>query len=341
MMRNRLSVWVVGAMVLALLGVPVYAQLAGEPFVLTFMSRVLIFALAAISLNLILGYGGMVSFGHAMFMGLGAYVVGILAQHGVANGWVQLGVTVLICGLVGWVTGLIALRTSGIAFIMITLAFAQMFFYFFVSLKPYGGDDGLPLAVRSDFGWFNLDSPLTLYIVALALVLTALLGTYRLVDARFGMVLRGCRINERRMAAMGFATLRYKLTAYVLAGVVAGVAGLLFANLTGFSSPQYLAWTVSGELIVMVVLGGMGTVFGPLVGTLAFLISEEILKALTEHWMMVLGPLIVLVVLTAKRGIYGYVLDWDAWRERRRVLRTEALASGAPNRAATTQKGQP
>ncbi len=321
MMRSAFSFgfsrWFATVVVLVLLVVPLYARLAGEPFALTFVSRVLVFALAAVSLNLVLGYGGMVSFGHALFMGLGAYAVGILAQHEVSSGWVQLGVTVLACAAVGAVTGLISLRTTGIAFIMITLAFAQMFYYLFVSLKQYGGDDGLSIVVRSDFGFFSLGSPVTLYYVALALVLAALFGMQRLVGARFGMVLRGCRINERRMKAMGFMTLRYKLTAYVLASILSGLAGLLYANLTGFASPAYMAWTVSGELIVMVVLGGMGTVFGPLLGALVLLFSEEVLKALTDHWQMILGPLIVLVVLTARRGVYGYLLDWDGRRARR------------------------
>jgi branched-chain amino acid transport system permease protein len=323
MMAKRISVWVAALIVLLLLAVPVYANLASEPFALTFFSRVLVFALAAISLNLILGYGGMVSFGHALYLGLGAYAVGLLAQNGITNGWVQLAATVVVCALVGAITGAISLRTTGIAFIMITLAFAQMFFYLFVSLKQYGGDDGLSISARSDFGLFTLASPITLYYVALGLVLAVLFFTRRLIDARFGMVLRGCRINERRMKAMGFPSLRYKLSAYVLSSVLCGVAGLLYANLTGFASPAYMAWTVSGEVIVMVVLGGMGTVFGPLVGSLVLLMSEEILKAFTDHWMMILGPLIVLVVLTARRGVYGYLLDWDAWRERRKA------ASGA------------
>ena len=318
MLRNTLSAWFAAILVALLLAVPLYASMAGEPFALTFVSRVLVFALAAISLNLILGYGGMVSFGHALYMGLGAYVVGILAQHGVTNGWVQLAATLAICALVGLVTGAISLRTSGIAFIMITLAFAQMFYYLFVSLKQYGGDDGLSIPARSEFGLFSLASPLALYYVALVLVLLALALTHRLVDARFGMVLRGCRINERRMNAMGFPTMRYKLTAYVIASMLCGLSGLLYANLTGFASPAYLAWTLSGELIVIVVLGGMATVFGPLVGAITLLVSEEILKALTDHWMAILGPLIVLVVLTARRGMYGYLLDIDAWRARRR-----------------------
>lgn len=330
MISRRISAWVAALIVLFLLAVPIYAHLASEPFALTFFGRVLVFALAAISLNLILGYGGMVSFGHALYLGLGAYAVGLLAQNGITNGWVHLATTVVVCALVGVITGAISLRTTGIAFIMITLAFAQMFFYLFVSLKQYGGDDGLSITVSSNFGLFSLGSPMTLYYVALALVLVALLFTTRLINARFGMVLRGCRINERRVNALGLPSLRYKLSAYVLSSVVCGVAGLLYANLTGFASPAYMAWTVSGEMIVMVVLGGMGTVFGPLIGSLALLLSEEILKAFTDHWMMILGPLIVLVVLTARRGVFGYLLDLDAWRERRR------LASDAQETAEVT-----
>jgi len=299
---------------------PVYSRWASEPFLLTFMSRALVFALAAISLNLILGYGGMVSFGHALYMGLGAYSVGLLAQNGITNGWAHLAWTLAACATVSLLTGLISLRTTGVAFIMITLAFCQMFYFLFVSLKQYGGDDGLSIDGRSDFGMFDLGSPLTLYLVTLVLVLLMLYLTRRLVHARFGMVLNGCRINERRMKALGFETTRYKLSAYIISSMVCGVAGLLYANLTGFTSPAYLAWTVSGELIVMVVLGGMGTVLGPLVGALVLLLSEEALKALTDHWMIILGPLIVLVVLSAKRGLYGYLLLWDLARERRARL---------------------
>lgn len=317
---HRITFWFNVALLVLLALVPLYASLASEPFLMTFTSRVLVFAIAAISLNMILGYGGMVSFGHALYIGLGAYCVGIMASHGVTNGWLQLGVTLLACALVGLLTGMISLRTTGIAFIMITLAFAQMFYYLFVSLKPYGGDDGMSLETRSGFALFDLSSPITLYYVALLVVVSALYVSARTVDARFGMVLRGCRLNERRMNALGFATTRYKLLAYVWSCMLCGVSGLLYANLTGFTSPAYLAWTVSGELIVMVVLGGMGTVFGPLVGALTLLLSEEILKAITDHWMAVLGPLIVLVVLLAKRGLYGFLLDWDAARERRERL---------------------
>ena len=322
MNTKRLSHWFTAALLLVLLLVPLYAQVAAEPFAITFVSRVLVFAIAALSLNLILGFGGMVSFGHALYLGLGAYVVGIAAHHGSDNGWLQLLITVALSAGIGALTGLVSLRTAGVAFIMITLAFAQMFYFLFVSLKQYGGDDGLSIPTRSQFGPVDLGSPTVLYYTALALVLLALLLTYRMVHARFGMVLQGARVNERRMKAMGFATTRYKLLAYVVSCVLCGLAGLLYANLTGFAAPAYLAWTVSGEIIVMVVLGGMGTVLGPVVGALTLLVTEEILKAITEHWMLILGPLIVLVVLTAKRGIYGYMLDYDERRERR------ALAAG-------------
>jgi branched-chain amino acid transport system permease protein len=320
-MRTRsIAFWFNAALLALLILVPLYASLASEPFLMTFMSRVLVFTIAAISLNMILGYGGMVSFGHALYMGLGAYCVGIMASHGINNGWLQVIVMMLACALVGLLTGLISLRTTGIAFIMITLAFAQMFYYLFVSLKPYGGDDGLPLDMRSNFTLFDLSSPTVLYYVALLAVVSSLYVCARTVDARFGMVLRGCRLNERRMKALGFATTRYKLLAYVWSCMLCGMSGVLYANLTGFTSPAYLAWPVSGELIVIVVLGGMGTIFGPLVGALTLLVSEEILKALTDHWMAVLGPLIVLVVLTAKRGLYGYLLDWDKVRLAREAL---------------------
>lgn len=332
-MSRRISVWVAAVIVVLLLAVPVYASMASEPFALTFFSRVLIFALAAVSLNLILGYGGMVSFGHALYLGLGAYAVGLLVQNGITNGWVQLAATVAVCAVVGAITGAISLRTTGIAFIMITLAFAQTFFYLFVSLKQYGGDDGLSISARSDFGFMTMASPIALYYVALALVLAALFFTRKLVNARFGMVLQGCRINERRMKAMGFPAIRHKLSAYVLSSVLCGIAGMLYANLTGFASPAYMAWTLSGEMIVMVVLGGMATVFGPLVGSLVLLMSEEFLKAMTDHWPMILGPLIVLVVLTARRGVYGYLLDWDAWREHRKLaaeVKTAAAGAKSP-----------
>ncbi|HVE48023.1 MAG TPA: branched-chain amino acid ABC transporter permease [Casimicrobiaceae bacterium] len=292
--------------------VPVISLAIGQPFYVTLFTRIVIFALAAVGLNLILGYGALVSFGHAMYLGIGAYAVGILAHHGVTSGWAQLAVALIVGAAVAIVIGIVCLRTSGVAFIMITLAFAQMFYFLCISLKQYGGDDGLTIAQRSDFGIFSLTTNTALYYFALVLLFACVFLTARLVESRFGMVLRGCRSNERRMAALGFPTLRYKLTAYVISALVCVVAGMLLANLTKFAAPSYMSWQASGDLIVMVVLGGMATVIGPVAGAVALLLFEEVLAAWTTHWMIVLGPVIVLIVLTAKKGLYGYLVERDA-----------------------------
>lgn len=307
---------------LALAAVPLVAAALNQPFYVTLTTRILVFALAALGLNLVLGFGGMVSFGHAMYMGIGAYAVGILASHGVSSGWAHLAAALGVGALVALAVGAICLRTSGMAFIMITLAFAQMLFFVAVSLRQYGGDDGLPVAARSDFGLFSLDHPVVLYYTAFALLLVVLLAFKRLVDARFGMVLRGCKTNERRMSALGFPTLRYKLAAYVISALVCVLAGVLLANLTRFVAPSYMAWTVSGELIVMTVLGGLGTLFGPVVGAAGLLLLEELLSSLklgvpwldqllNQHWLGLIGLFIVFVVLVLKRGLYGAVVERD------------------------------
>ena len=314
----------VAVAVLVLLGlVPLLAAWFAQPFYVTLFTRIMIFALAALGLNLILGYGAMVSFGHAMYMGLGAYSVGILGFHGIGNGWAHLAVA-LLAGLgVALAVGAICLRTSGMAFIMITLAFAQMLFFLAVSLKEYGGDDGLSLAARSDFGVFNLADPNALYYATYALLLAVLLFFARLVDSRFGMVLRGCKSNSRRMAALGFPTLRYRLAAYVISALVCVLAGALLANLTRFVAPSYMAWTVSGELIVMTVLGGLGTLIGPVVGAAALLMLEEVLSSLklgvpwldtliNRHWLALIGVFIVFVVLAMKQGLYGRLVAREA-----------------------------
>ncbi len=298
-----------GALLLLLALVPAYAQWQGEPFLLALFGRVLVYGVAATALNLLLGYGGMVSFGHALYLGLGAYSVGVLSHYGIENGWLHLGAAIGACAAVGLVSGCVAMRTSGIAFIMTTLAFAQMFYFLATGLEGFGGDDGMSLFAGSDFGAFRLDTPLALYWAAFGVLLLALWLMHRLVHAPFGMALRGCQANERRMRALGFPTLRYRLAAYAISAVVCGVAGVLLANLTMYVSPSYLAWTASGELIVMVVLGGIGTLFGPLAGALAFLLLEEGLKLLTEHWMLAMGLLIVGVVLASRRGLYGSLSD--------------------------------
>jgi branched-chain amino acid transport system permease protein len=292
----------------ALAALPLLAQALNEPFYITLVGRMVIMAVAVASLNLLIGFGGMVSFGHALFIGLGAYAVGGLSFYEIQSGWVQVALSVALCAVIGLITGAIVLRTTGIAFIMITLDFAQMFYFLMVSLKQFGGDDGLPLNQRSDFGVFNLSSDSAIYYAALLLLIAVLFATHKLIQSRFGMVIRGSKTNPTRMAALGFPVLRYQLTAYVLAAIVCGLAGFLLANLAKFSSPSYMAWSVSGELIVMVVLGHLlcqyfwrdnasALVISPIVGTLTFLIVEETLKAYTEHWPLILGVLIVLGVL--------------------------------------------
>ncbi|WP_338859755.1 branched-chain amino acid ABC transporter permease [Mycetohabitans rhizoxinica] len=287
----------------ALIAVPLYAQATQQPFLLTLVTRIAILAIAAMSLDLILGVGGLVSFGHALFFGLGAYATGMLAQHGVSSGWLHLLCAVAVSALVAAVTGAIALRTRGIAFIMITLAFAQMFYFFAVGLREYGGDDGFALAAGSQFGAVQLTDPLTLYVVSACLLMALLAFGRRFLHTAMGMTLGGIRINERRMQALGIPTTRCKRAAYVVAAVLSSVAGMLFANLTQFVAPSYLSWTMSGDLIVMVVIGGTGTFIGAVLGAFAIVLAEEGLKAMTEHWMLVMGPLIVVAVLVNRHGL--------------------------------------
>ncbi len=302
--RARARAGLTALIIAGFLLVPVYARVADDSYALILFGRILVFALAALGLNLALGFGGMVSLGHAMYIGLGAYCVGILSFFGVHSGWLHLLAVLVVSGLIALPVGWIALRTHGIAFIMITLALAQLFYFVFVSLKQFGGDDGLKLAQPSDFG------PLTgndtaLYLATLACVLAAAYGLSRVVASRFGLVLRATRTGERRVNAVGTPSLPYRLAAYVLSAELCGLAGYFLANLTGFVSPAYMAWSVSGELVVMVLLGGIGTVFGPVVGVSALLLLEEFLKAYTDHWALVLGPLIVLIVVFLRRGLWG------------------------------------
>ena len=294
------------AVVLILLLVPPLSDAIGESYYITIVTRILIFALAASSLNLILGYGGLVSFGHALYLGIGAYTVGVLAFYGVSNGWVHLGLTIVLCAVVSLLTGLVSMRTSGIGFIMITLAFAQMFFFLGVSLKQYGGDDGLKIPARSDFApLFSIEDNTSLYYFTLALTFVTLYLTWRFVNARFGRLLRGTKSNLARIKVLGFPVLRYQVLAYVIAGCLCGLAGMLLGNFARFASPSYMYWTVSGDLIVMVILGGIATIMGPLVGAAVYVVLETILSSYTQHWMAILGPLILIIALTATRGIWG------------------------------------
>ena len=308
------------AVLLILLGlVPVYAKVFDQPFYITLFARILIFAIAAVGLNLILGYGAMVSFGHALYIGIGAYAVGILSSHGVTSGWLHLLAGLLVGVIAATIVGWVCLRTSGIAFIMITLAFSQMFYFLAVSLKQYGGDDGLTISARSDFGWVNLANNTVFYYVIFSTLVLLLLAIRRIVDSRFGMVVRGCKSNERRMQALGFPTIRYRLAAYVISALVCVIAGILLANLTKFASPSFMQWQASGDLIVMIVLGGMGTLIGPVAGAAGLLLLEEVLSAWTQHWMIILGPLIVLIVIVSNRGIFGVLAAIGAARGTRRA----------------------
>jgi branched-chain amino acid transport system permease protein len=287
---------------------PLAAWWVAEPFYVGLFSRIMIFALAVLSLDLILGYGGMVSFGHAAFLGVGAYVVGILAFHGMQSGWLQWPLAILTAAGVALVVGAISLATSGVYFIMITLAFSQMLYFATQSLEKYGGDDGLTLWSRSEFsGLLVLSNAYVFYYVVFGVLLGCLYLSWRLVHSRFGMVLQGIRENERRMLALGFPTYRYKLTGFVIAGGIAGLAGALLANQTEFVSPSFLHWSRSGEMLFMVTLGGMGTLFGPLLGAAAFLLLEECISSYTAHWKIFFGPLLVLFVLFVRRGLYGMI----------------------------------
>jgi len=290
--------------ILALL--PVYAALTGNTFALSLFTRIVIFAIAAVSLNLIMGFGGMVSFGHAVYLGIGGYVVGILAKEGIGSGFVQWPLALIVSGAFALAVGSLSLRTRGVYFIMITLAFAQMAFYVASGLERYGGDDGLTIYRRSAFaGMVDLSNRTLFYYLCLVLLVLVVWLVRRLVDSRFGLVIQGVRSNERRMRAIGFPTFRYKLTCFVISGVLCGLAGVLLANHTDFVSPAIMQWTRSGDLIVMAVLGGMGTVMGPVIGAVTLLLLEEALSRVTEYWPIILGPLILLVVLYARGGIDG------------------------------------
>jgi branched-chain amino acid transport system permease protein len=295
------------ALLLAVLAlVPIYALLTGDTFAMTLFTRVLILALGAVSLNLIMGYGGLVSFGHAAYLGIGGYAVGILAKEGVASGFVQWPAAIAASALYALVVGALSLRTRGVYFIMITLAFAQMIYYVAIGLDRYGGDDGLTIYKRSDFaGALDLQNKTVFYYLCFTLLVAGIYLVARLVNSRFGLVIRGARSNDRRMQAIGFPTFRYRLVCFVIAGALCGLAGALLANHTNFISPALMHWTRSGDLIVMVVLGGLGSLFGPLIGAAAFLVLEEGLSRLTEYPALILGPLLLLVALYVNGGIEG------------------------------------
>src|SRR6266536_1878979 len=285
---------------------PVYTAASGDQFVLTLFTRIVILAIAATSLNLILGYGGMVSFGHAAYLGIGGYAVGILAQEGVGSGFIQFPVALAASALYALVIGALSLRTRGVYFIMITLAFAQMAYYVASGLARYGGDDGLTIYKRSTFGGLiDLSNRVQFYYLCLGCLFGGIYLIWRIINSRFGMVVQGVRSNEQRMQAIGFHANRYRLVCFVISGTICGLSGALLANNTDFVSPAGMYWTRPGELMVMVVFGGMGSLFGPVLGTIFFLVLEELLSQFTEYWAMIMGPLLLLIVLFARGGIMG------------------------------------
>jgi branched-chain amino acid transport system permease protein len=296
------------ALLLLLAVAPFLLRWLDQPFYLDVLSRGLILAIAVVSLNLILGYGGMVSLGHAAYIGIGAYCVGIPAYYDYYSGWLHLALALGVGGLFALITGAICLRTRGVYFIMITMAFSQMIFFIFLSLEEYGADDGLVIYLRSEFpAWISMDSAFGLYYWIFAILLLALFFIHRLVNARFGRVIVGSKFNEQRMQALGFDTYRYRLACYVLSAMLCSVAGMLLGNFAGFISPDIMSWPRSGELIFMVIIGGVGTLFGPLVGTIAFVLLEEFLSAITVYWHLIFGVMLVALVLYGKGGIHGWL----------------------------------
>ncbi len=300
------------ALVLLVLAVlPLLTQAFDQRYLLSIGTRIVIWSIAAVSLNMILGYGGLVSFGHAVFFGVGGYAVGILSAHGVSSGWIQWPVALIAATLWAALIGALSLRTRGLYFIMITLAFAQLVYYVGGGLEGYGADDGLNIS-RSRFpGLIDLRDKASFYWLCFVLLCGTLWFCGRFANSRFGYVIRGAKSNDLRMTALGFPVFRYRLVAFTLSGTFGGLAGILLANEGAYISPAMMSWVKSGDLIVIVVLGGMGTLFGPLYGTIAFFVLEESLphlldlmrKGWGEYWQIVFGPLLILVALYARGGI--------------------------------------
>lgn len=308
------------ALMVVLLAVPLAAWAMDEPFLVTLATRAVIFAIAGIGLNFALGFGGLVSFGHAAFFGLGGYAMGILASHAqtytplmswplVIEGTTYMPVIWLVAIAVGALAalaiGALSLRTTGVYFIMITLAFAQMFYYFAISWPAYGGEDGLSIYVRNRFPGLNTMDPIQYFAICYGLLLLVLFGVARAAQSSFGLMLRAARQNEERVQAVGETPYRLYLTAFVISGAITGLAGALFADLNRFVSPTMLSWQTSGEIMIFVILGGVGRVFGPVAGAALFILLEHLLGGLSEFWHIYLGAILLGVVLFARGGLYG------------------------------------
>ncbi|BDW96955.1 branched-chain amino acid ABC transporter permease [Thalassospira tepidiphila] len=305
---------------IALIAVPLIALGMDEPFIITLATKVAIFAMAGVGLNLVLGYGGLVSFGHAAFFGIGGYAAGILASHALnyepimespflIEGTTQMIViwivALVVSALVALVIGAITLRTSGVYFIMITLAFAQMIYYFAISWPAYGGEDGLSIYVRNGFPGINTLDPISFFALCAVMLAIAMVFSAVLIRSRFGLALQGARQNAQRMTAVGIAPFRIRLVAFVISAMITALAGALYADLNRFVSPTMLSWHMSGEIMVFVILGGVGRLFGPLAGAALYIILEHLLGGVWEFWQLPLGVLLLLVVLFARGGLVG------------------------------------
>jgi branched-chain amino acid transport system permease protein len=319
----RIIGWAVG--IALLLALPPVMIAIGQPYYLDLVRRIMILAIAAVSLNLILGYGGLVSFGHAAYIGIGAYAVGILGFYGFFNGWLHLLVAIAASALVAAAIGAVSIRTSGVYFIMITLAFTQMLYYLGISVAEFGGDDGMRLKRRSQLGIADLNDAVQFYYLALVVMLLTVFLVHRLVNSRFGMVLRACKSNEARSRAIGFSPYPYRLAAFVIAGALCGLAGALYGNHTNYITPGLMSWQQSGDIMFMVILGGMASTAGPVLGAFAFILTEEVLKEVlnwvaplfgkrdwAEYWAVVMGPLLILSVIFFRRGLAGILYKPDA-----------------------------
>ena len=310
-----------------LVAVPLWAWAADEPFTITLATRVAILALAGVGLNLALGLGGLVSFGHAVFFGIGGYAMGILASHAqsytplmdwpfVIEGTKSMPVIWLVAmavsALAALAIGALSLRTSGVYFIMITLAFGQMFYYFAISWPAYGGEDGLSIYVRNGFPGLNTLDPIQFFALCFALLAIALLFVARLTRAPFGLALSAARQNADRVRAVGIEPYRLQLVAYTLSGMITGLAGALYADLNRFVSPAMFTWQTSGEIMVFVILGGVARLFGPVAGAALFIVLEHVLGGVSEYWHIFLGGLLLVIVLFAKGGLIGLVAGREA-----------------------------
>lgn len=294
--------------VIAFVALPFYVKMTGNVHLLNIATKIAIFSIAAVGLNLILGFGGMVSLGHAAYLGIGGYAVGILASHGITSAWIQWPLGLAVSALAAFVIGSLSLRTKGVFFIMVTLAFAQMIYFIGVGLQPYGGDDGLTIYSRSEFGSFlPLGNRMVFYFVVLALLALVVFIVARIVNSPFGLVLKAAAINERRVRAVGYPAYWYQLAAFVISGTICGLAGILFANHNDFISPAVMHWTRSGDLVLMLVLGGMSTVLGPVFGVIVFMVLEEVLVAYVHYWQFFVGIVLFLVIRYAQGGIEGFL----------------------------------